>query len=122
MRVVVCLYAACDLSLVRASATLGLPALGSSLSSILNNRVHSTTVLDSWHRSVPLSTSVKRCVGLRFKLLETIKMQSEPLRKYGWDDHFESTFESVGKEGIEPGRVLAESHQRFRVYTADGEI
>jgi ribosome biogenesis GTPase len=51
-----------------------------------------------------------------------IKMQSEPLRRYGWDDHFESSFESAWKEGLEPGRVLEESRQSFRVYTAHGEI
>jgi len=49
-------------------------------------------------------------------------MQIEPLKRYGWDAHFESGFESVWKEGLEPGRVLEESRQRFRVYTADGEI
>ena len=49
-------------------------------------------------------------------------MQSEPLRRYGWDDHFESSFESVWKESLEPGRVLEESRQRFRLYTAHGEI
>ena len=49
-------------------------------------------------------------------------MQSEPLRRYGWDDHFESSFKSVWKESLEPGRVLEESRQSFRVYTAHGEI
>jgi ribosome biogenesis GTPase / thiamine phosphate phosphatase len=59
---------------------------------------------------------------LRFSLLETKKMQSEALRRYGWDAHCESSFESVWKEGLEPGRVLEESRQSFRVYTASGEI
>lgn len=49
-------------------------------------------------------------------------MQREPLRGYGWDDHFEFNFKSVWKEGLEPGRVLEESRQSFRVYTAHGEI
>lgn len=59
---------------------------------------------------------------LRFKLLETIKMHSEPLKRYGWDAHFESGFVSLWKEGLEPGRVLQESRQRFGVYTAHGEL
>jgi ribosome biogenesis GTPase len=49
-------------------------------------------------------------------------MQSEALKTYGWDAHCESGFTSVWKEGLEPGRVLEESRQRFRVYTACGEI
>ena len=49
-------------------------------------------------------------------------MQSEALRRYGWDLHCESSFVSFWKEGLEPGRVLEEHRQRFRVYTAHGEI
>jgi ribosome biogenesis GTPase / thiamine phosphate phosphatase len=49
-------------------------------------------------------------------------MQSEALKTYGWDAHCESGFTSVWKEGLEPGRVLEQSRQRFRVYTACGEI
>ena len=49
-------------------------------------------------------------------------MQSEALRRYGWDAHYESSFVSLWKEGFEPGRVLEENRQRFRVYTARGEI
>ncbi len=49
-------------------------------------------------------------------------MQSEALRKYGWDVHCESGFVSFWEEGLEPGRVLEENRQRFRVYTAHGEI
>jgi len=49
-------------------------------------------------------------------------MQGEPLKRYGWDAHFESGFASVWKNGLEPGRILEESRQRFRVYTANGEL
>jgi len=49
-------------------------------------------------------------------------MQSKALKTYGWDAHCESGFTSVWKEGLEPGRVLEESRQHFRVYTAQGEI
>ncbi len=49
-------------------------------------------------------------------------MQSEALRKYGWDVHCESGFVSFWMEGLEPGRVLEENRQCFRVYTEHGEI
>jgi len=49
-------------------------------------------------------------------------MQSEILRRYGWDTHYEFSFASFLKEGFEPGRVLEENRQRFRVHTARGEI
>jgi ribosome biogenesis GTPase / thiamine phosphate phosphatase len=63
-----------------------------------------------------------RRAGLRFKLLETIKMHSEALGKYGWDTYYESAFDSVWKEGLAPGRVLEENRQGFRVYTTHGEV
>jgi len=49
-------------------------------------------------------------------------MYSKVLKIYGWDAHCESSFVSYWKEGLEPGRVLEENRQRFRVYTARGEI
>ncbi len=68
-------------------------------------------------------TSLGRGGRLRFKkLLETIKMQSDALRRYGWDARCESGFESFWKEGLEPGRVLEENRQGFRVYAQHGEI
>jgi ribosome biogenesis GTPase len=49
-------------------------------------------------------------------------MYTNVLEIYGWDAHCESSFVSYWEEGLEPGRVLEENRQRFRVYTAGGEI
>jgi ribosome biogenesis GTPase len=56
------------------------------------------------------------------KLLETSNMQSDALRTYGWDARCESGFESFWKEGLEPGRVLEENRQGYRVYIEHGEV
>lgn len=43
------------------------------------------------------------------------------LREYGWTERFRDAFDALGRDDLEPGRVLAASGGVYRVRTAGGE-
>lgn len=42
------------------------------------------------------------------------------LRAYGWTDRFESSFKELGREDLQPARVLTENREVYGLYTAQG--
>lgn len=43
------------------------------------------------------------------------------LRNYGWDEYFEMEWKKNSKDGMHPGRIIADYGQMVRVITEDGE-
>jgi len=44
------------------------------------------------------------------------------IRDYGWNEYFENEFKKVHKEGLFPGRIIADYGQKVRVMAEFGEI
>ena len=44
------------------------------------------------------------------------------LRSYGWSKHFESRFVALGRDDLEPGRVVQKQRGHLKVWTAEGVV
>jgi ribosome biogenesis GTPase / thiamine phosphate phosphatase len=65
----------------------------------------------------------KTVAGFRLSLLPSLKKESEvSLREYGWNFHFETSFQEFAPLGLVPGRVISESREIYRVATDSGEL
>jgi len=51
-----------------------------------------------------------------------MKRQSDRLNKLGWNEFFQSSFDSHGGGPYHPARVALENRDLYRLYTAEGEL